>query len=243
MQGSVSGDLLDEFDFQNFSFDVHGTNAQFQLPIYYSDLYGQPQPYAPLPPEFHGTDGQFQLPIYSNFYGEPQPYAPLPPDVHGADGQFQLPIYSDLQPTANHSHVHPTPSLQTEVPGARPQNRKNRCADRYREHPERIKDVVQRALEDAAASREPIECKWWPGCDAMVSTDQGALWTHLQNRHGVLHGVRVGCLWTGCAATIQSSSLVQHVKSVHLLWGVLCPLCGESFAREDTLKRHLSGER
>ncbi|KAJ7442409.1 hypothetical protein B0H11DRAFT_495495 [Mycena galericulata] len=169
----------------------------------------------------------------------PERHAALPtPYVHGAAyEQFPLPShYPDLRPTANHSHTHPTPSLQIELPGTRPQNGKKRCANRYREHPERIKDIVERAVEDAAELRDRIECKWWPRCDETVSTEQGALWTHLKNRHGVLHGVRVGCLWTGCSATLKSSSLVQHVKSVHLHWRVLCTSCGESFAREDTEK-------
>ncbi|KAJ7465439.1 hypothetical protein B0H11DRAFT_2049986 [Mycena galericulata] len=147
------------------------------------------------------------------------------------------------QPTAQRSYIYPIPAIPAALPSTRPRNCRNRCADRYREHQERIKNVVRMATENAAELHAPIECKRWPGCHVMVSTVPGALWMHLKSMHGVLEGGRVSCLWAGCSETMRSSSLVQHVKSVHLHWRVICPSCGESFAREDTLKRHLSGER
>ncbi|KAJ7465452.1 hypothetical protein B0H11DRAFT_2308149 [Mycena galericulata] len=146
------------------------------------------------------------------------------------------------QPTANHSHIHPPPSSLTALPGTGPQSGRQRCADLYREHPERIKNVVQKAKDHAAESRGPIKCEL-PGCDATVSTEHGALWRHLLDRHGILDGKRVPCCWTGCSATLKSSSLVQHLKSAHFKLRLKCPSCPTTFRREDTLKRHLSGER
>ncbi|KAJ7465416.1 hypothetical protein B0H11DRAFT_1922219 [Mycena galericulata] len=117
-----------------------------------------------------------------------------------------------------------------------------RCADLYREYPERIKDAVKRAKEYAAESRGAIECEL-RRCKATVSTEHGALWKHLQDMHGVLEGTRVHCCWTGCSAKIRSTSLVQHLKSVHFDLCLKCPSCPMTFRREDTLKRHLSGQR
>ncbi|KAJ7492924.1 hypothetical protein B0H11DRAFT_2396149 [Mycena galericulata] len=137
------------------------------------------------------------------------------------------------QPTANHSHIHPPPSSLTALPGTGPQSGRQRCADLYREHPERIKNVVQKAKDHAAESRGPIK----------LSTEHGALWRHLLDRHGILDGKRVPCCWTGCSATLKSNSLVQHLKSAHFKLRLKCPSCPTTFRREDTLKRHLSGER
>ncbi|KAJ7465415.1 hypothetical protein B0H11DRAFT_2049879 [Mycena galericulata] len=120
----------------------------------------------------------------------------------------------------------------------------HRCADLYKDHPERIKDVVKSATEDAAELRGEIKCQWWPGCEETLSTEHGALWTHLQERHGIMEGVKeVCCYWTGCSAKVQSNSLVQHVKSVHFKLRLKCPTCTTTFGRVDTLKRHLYGQR
>ncbi|KAJ7492935.1 hypothetical protein B0H11DRAFT_2396185 [Mycena galericulata] len=224
-------------------------DSRFQPPNWSFGVTQPPMGYPPFLPIPSNSGGTQPTANYSQMHLTPLPQGVTqrcaPPQMYMAPRIHTTTRNSGgTQPTANHSHIHPTPTFPKALPRTQPQNGKKRCADQYREHPERIKDVVQMATQNAAESRGPVECKWWPGqCDAMVSTEQGALWMHLRDRHGVLDGVRVNCLWIGCSATIKSSSLVQHVKSVHLHWGVLCPSCSESFAREDALKRHLSGER
>ncbi|KAJ7852756.1 hypothetical protein B0H13DRAFT_2083619 [Mycena leptocephala] len=141
------------------------------------------------------------------------------------------------QPPMNHFRLHPTPL---------PVGRTPPCVDRHRNTPQHIENLVHRAKEEAATSRPPLMCQW-NACGERVSTVQGALWKHLHDRHGVPEYGEVQCPWNGCWSMkppIKVRSLVQHLKSgQHLGWDVRCPSCRKPFAREDVLKRHLSGER
>ncbi|KAJ6551957.1 hypothetical protein B0H19DRAFT_1378548 [Mycena capillaripes] len=121
----------------------------------------------------------------------------------------------------------------------------NSCADVYRNRPHHIEEAVQLAKQTAIAARpHQLMCEW-NNCGKLLSTADGALRGHLRDMHGVETG-KVHCCWTGCLSNkpMDAKSILSHLKSnQHLRWSLHCPLCFESFAREDTLNRHLSGKR
>lgn len=113
----------------------------------------------------------------------------------------------------------------------------------------------------ALPSSEPIcdpeswtriyRCKWLRGggvtCEEHVAADRRGVVEHLQQAHGMRPGeekIRQKCSWEDCQTTLNKESLARHILTVHLKEGkerIHCPECGQSFAREDSLKRHLKG--
>jgi len=89
------------------------------------------------------------------------------------------------------------------------------------------------------------ECRWLTNgalCGVYVMADRRSVFKHLQGVHDIRPGedkARQTCLWESCTTTLNKESLVRHILTVHLKEGVGCAQCGLSFAREDSLKRHL----
>ncbi|KAJ6551963.1 hypothetical protein B0H19DRAFT_1236953 [Mycena capillaripes] len=108
-----------------------------------------------------------------------------------------------------------------------------------------IKKMLRQAKQTAVEARpHQLTCEW-NNCRDLVSSENGVLRNHLRDKHGV-DGGKVPCRWTGCLSNklMATNSIMNHLKSnQHLRWSLRCPFCPEPFAREDTLKRHLSGDR
>ncbi|KIJ08339.1 hypothetical protein PAXINDRAFT_102608 [Paxillus involutus ATCC 200175] len=91
------------------------------------------------------------------------------------------------------------------------------------------------------------ECQWaadgtW--CGALVQGDRREVMLHLNEKHGIpLTGDKVPqmCLWQGCRSSMRRESIARHIVAVHMKERVHCAKCGSSFARNDSLQRHLRG--
>jgi len=89
-------------------------------------------------------------------------------------------------------------------------------------------------------------CQWVTNgacCGVLVVADRRSVIKHLR-AHDIRPGedkARQTCLWESCTTTLNKESLARHILTVHLKEGVNCAECGLSFAREDSLKRHLKG--
>ena len=92
-----------------------------------------------------------------------------------------------------------------------------------------------------------FECQWIRNgspCNVSVMADRRSVVEHLQHMHDMKSGeekFRQACLWEGCTRVLNKESLARHILTVHLKEKVQCAQCGLSFAREDSLKRHLNG--
>ncbi|KAI9566834.1 hypothetical protein HD554DRAFT_2112965 [Boletus coccyginus] len=90
------------------------------------------------------------------------------------------------------------------------------------------------------------ECQWLTNgapCGVRVVADRRNVIKHLRD-HDIRPGedkARQRCFWESCTMTLNKESLVRHILTIHLKEGVKCAECGLSFAREDSLKRHLKG--
>ncbi|KAI9566835.1 hypothetical protein HD554DRAFT_2112979, partial [Boletus coccyginus] len=93
---------------------------------------------------------------------------------------------------------------------------------------------------------QTLECRWLTNgapCGMRVVADRRNVIKHLRD-HDIRPGedkARQRCFWESCTMTLNKESLVRHILTVHLKEGVKCAECGLSFAREDSLKRHLKG--
>lgn len=47
------------------------------------------------------------------------------------------------------------------------------------------------------------------------------------------------CQWVGCSKKLKQESIVRHILTVHLQIKTACKACGTSFARQDSLQRHI----
>ncbi|KAF8558117.1 hypothetical protein OG21DRAFT_1481652 [Imleria badia] len=47
------------------------------------------------------------------------------------------------------------------------------------------------------------------------------------------------CRWRGCTKELKQESIVRHILTVHLHVSATCKACGTSFARTDSLQRHV----
>ncbi|KAF8842329.1 hypothetical protein BDN67DRAFT_965851 [Paxillus ammoniavirescens] len=92
------------------------------------------------------------------------------------------------------------------------------------------------------------ECQWaaddgtW--CRALVQGNRREVMLHLNEKHGIpLTGDKTPqtCLWQGCRSTMQRESIPRHIVAVHMKERVHCTKCRSSFARNDSLQRHLKG--
>ena len=92
-----------------------------------------------------------------------------------------------------------------------------------------------------------FECQWIRNgspCNANVMADRRSVVEHLQHIHDMKPGeekFRQACFWEGCTRVLNKESLARHILTVHLKEKVQCAECRLSFAREDSLKRHLNG--
>ncbi|KAK0461550.1 hypothetical protein IW261DRAFT_1529940 [Armillaria novae-zelandiae] len=60
-----------------------------------------------------------------------------------------------------------------------------------------------------------------------------------ENHRGYCRGERIKCIACGSLAReMNAKSYPDHVLEKHCLLSVLCPHCGESFTREESVKRH-----
>ncbi|KIJ14445.1 hypothetical protein PAXINDRAFT_100160 [Paxillus involutus ATCC 200175] len=100
---------------------------------------------------------------------------------------------------------------------------------------------------NAASDLRTYQCLWSPKdvpCLTLVSRDRRSVIDHLHDVHGVKPGddkTPQKCLWRLCTKTMNKESIPRHILTVHLKEKAHCTKCGLSFAREDSLKRHLKG--
>ncbi|KAF8840209.1 hypothetical protein BDN67DRAFT_682140 [Paxillus ammoniavirescens] len=100
---------------------------------------------------------------------------------------------------------------------------------------------------NAASGLRTYQCLWSSNgvsCLTLVSRDRRSVIDHLHDVHGVKPGddkAPQKCLWELCTKTMNKESIPRHILTVHLKEKAHCTKCGLSFAREDSLKRHLKG--
>ena len=100
------------------------------------------------------------------------------------------------------------------------------------------------------SSDAKLTCGWLDNgslCNAPYpSGDMGclkhAIAQHLQRAHnlGSSSGkLTLKCKWVGCSKELKLESFVRHVLTVHLRVATACKGCGTTFARSDSLQRHM----
>ena len=91
-------------------------------------------------------------------------------------------------------------------------------------------------------------CEWHdngPPCNVMLYSSgdlKHSVSQHLHRFHNFLPSSGKStqkCLWRGCLKELKQESIARHIVSVHLRAAVTCHACGTSFARQDSLRRHM----
>ncbi|KAF8428866.1 hypothetical protein L210DRAFT_3118403 [Boletus edulis BED1] len=92
-----------------------------------------------------------------------------------------------------------------------------------------------------------LVCQWCDnGSPCNMPYSPGKNQKHSIAQHfNKVHHLSVGgklpqrCLWLGCTKELKQESLVRHILTVHLRVKSACEGCGTSFARPDSLQRHM----
>ncbi|KAL4062893.1 hypothetical protein J3A83DRAFT_1498576 [Scleroderma citrinum] len=89
-------------------------------------------------------------------------------------------------------------------------------------------------------------CQWVDEvkpCGAIIRGDKRDIASHLYERHDIspgLHKMQQQCRWLLCSKVMRKESILRHILAVHLRERARCSCgCGLSFARNDSLRRHL----
>ncbi|KIJ65239.1 hypothetical protein HYDPIDRAFT_167489 [Hydnomerulius pinastri MD-312] len=157
---------------------------------------------------------------------EPPPFTP--PSFAGShvsgelEGNQTLPV-PQAPPLLTYHHPHPA-KLQSDT---------SPCS------------ASERLDVGAPGSSQTHKCLWSDNdepCEEPVAGDRRDILWHLHAVHGVeLRGDKLPqpCFWAHCLKTMNKESIARHILAVHLREGVECTGCGSTFAREDSLKRHI----
>ncbi|KAI0746861.1 hypothetical protein C8Q80DRAFT_802445 [Daedaleopsis nitida] len=96
---------------------------------------------------------------------------------------------------------------------------------------------------DAKPTPPSGRCQWG-NCDVVLDDQShSGLRRHFREFHNNPRGTQTRCIWgQGCRSeTMLFENIPKHIAECHLkTMKEHCPGCGNSFARKDTLKRHLS---
>ncbi|KAF9219953.1 hypothetical protein BS17DRAFT_363923 [Gyrodon lividus] len=92
------------------------------------------------------------------------------------------------------------------------------------------------------------ECQWshdGASCGTFLAGNKREIALHLRDADAIpLQGNTKKpqkCLWKGCRKTMHKESIARHILAVHMKETVHCARCKSSFARNDSLQRHLRG--
>ncbi|KAF9223343.1 hypothetical protein BS17DRAFT_134875 [Gyrodon lividus] len=160
-----------------------------------------------------------------------------------SDRHSTLPIYSTLpgfkDATQNNSN-------QT-LPTAQAERMRTHALVPSTRHQQEISSSDRSQGGGATGGPQMYKCQWsidGDRCLNLVHGDRRSIIGHLHEVHGMKPGdekVPQRCSWYSCTKTINKESIPRHILTVHLKEKAYCTWCGLSFAREDSLKRHLKG--
>ena len=84
----------------------------------------------------------------------------------------------------------------------------------------------------------------WDNCDVILDDiSHAGVRRHFRDYHHAPRGERLCCKWGGCCRSEEMlfENIPKHIAECHVKsMAQRCPHCNGSFARKDTLKRHLN---
>ena len=108
--------------------------------------------------------------------------------------------------------------------------------------------TTERMTQSLQPSNSTYTCQWRVDrspCNAFIALGDNpkhSISQHLSKVHSLLPAggkLTQKCQWAGCAKELKQESIVRHILTVHLRVTTECEACGTSFARRDSLQRHI----
>lgn len=93
------------------------------------------------------------------------------------------------------------------------------------------------------APAEKTHCQWHGCTIELDDISHSGIRRHFRDFHGQARGSMVRCKWGGACRSEEMlyDNIAKHIAECHLKsMRTTCKSCGNSFARNDTLKRHLN---
>ena len=197
----------------------------------------------------HLTENAGTRNSYADLHGLPFVYPDLPSlSNHGCDSWM-----NDLALDLCHSHM-PEIAVMEHAP-LDVMNPHEFGFDKHSIPQSHYEDIVghlscttERMTQSLQRSDSTYTCQWRVDrspCNAFIALGDNlkhSISQHLSKVHSLLPAggkLTQKCQWAGCAKELKQESIVRHILTVHLRVTTECEACGTSFARRDSLQRHI----